>query len=651
MPSAQSGVAYAYLIAGAGGTLPYQWKIASGSLPQGFTLSSGGQLSGTTTQTGTFSFTAQVTDAGNTTTSKAFSLPVIVLPPTSGGNFDGPAELPRVYMQTSLANTPAPGTTIQVSAGGNFQNALNSASCGDTIELAAGATFSGVVTLPAKACDDLHWIIVRTSAPDSSLPPEGSRMTPCYGGVPSLPGRPSFNCSSSTKALAKVIYSQIAGSGPFKLAAGANHYRLLGLEIARAAGTGFIGPLISVTSGTVNHIVLDRVWLHGSPQDDTQTGMNFGGMTYAAVIDSYVDDFHCTSITGSCTDAHAVSGGNSSSNDGVFKITGNFLEASTEAILFGGGGATTTPTDMEIRQNHFFKPLTWKLGQPGYVGGTSGNPFMVKNHLELKNAQRVLIEGNIFENTWGGFSQNGYSILLTPKNQASGTTNICPICKVTDVTIRFNSISHAGAGISMANVPSDNGGIATAGERYSIHDDVLDDINSSFYNGSGSLFQVLSAWPTNVLNSISINHVTGFSDPKSRIIGLGNATTNPQMYGFYLKNSIIGQALYPIWSAGGTTNCAYYDVPLPSLTACFATWGFSYNAIIGTSSVNYPPSKWPVTNYFPSSPTSVQFVNYNNGNGGDYTLLSGSPYNNAGSDGKDLGADISAIQSATAGVY
>ncbi len=329
-------------------------------------------------------------------------------------------------------------------------------------------------------------------------------MTPCYGGVPSLPGRPSFNCSSSTKALAKVIYSQIAGSGPFKLAAGANHYRLLGLEIARAAGTGFIGPLISVTSGTVNHIVLDRVWLHGSPQDDTQTGMNFGGMTYAAVIDSYVDDFHCTSITGSCTDAHAVSGGNSSSNDGVFKITGNFLEASTEAILFGGGGATTTPTDMEIRQNHFFKPLTWKLGQPGYVGGTSGNPFMVKNHLELKNAQRVLIEGNIFENTWGGFSQNGYSILLTPKNQASGTTNICPICKVTDVTIRFNSISHAGAGISMANVPSDNGGIATAGERYSIHDDVLDDINSSFYNGSGSLFQVLSAWPTNVLNSISI---------------------------------------------------------------------------------------------------------------------------------------------------
>ncbi len=652
VPSAQSGVAYAYAIAGSGGTSPYQWKISSGSLPQGFALSSTGQLSGTTTQPGTFSFTVQVTDAGNSSASKAFSIPVAAAPTSTGGNYDGPAELPRVYMQSTMADTPAPGSTTLVSQGGNLQTALNNANCGDTIQLAAGATFSGVFTLPAKSCDDLHWIIVRTSAPDSSLPAEGSRMTPCYSGVTSLPGRPSFNCSSPTNALAKVIYAQIAGAGPFKLSAGANHYRLLGLEIARAPGTGFIGPLIAVTSGTADHIVVDRVWLHGSPQDDTQTGINLGGITYAAVVDSYIADFHCTSVTGSCTDAHAVSGGNSSTPGGPYQINGSFLEASTESILFGGGSATTTPADIEIRRNHFFKPLNWKSGQPGFVGGPSGNPFMVKNHLELKNAQRVLVEGNIFENTWGGFSQNGYSILLTPKNQAGANgTNLCPICEVTDVTIRYNTISHAGAGISMANVPSDNGGIATAGERYSIHDVTIDDINASLYVGSGTLFQVLSAWPTNVLNGITINHVTGFPDPKSRIIGLGNATTNPAMYGFYLKNSIIGQALYPIWSTGGTTNCAFSNVPLPSLTACFASYGFSYNAIIGTSTVNYAPSKWPTSNYFPSSASSVQFVNYNNGIGGDYHLLSSSPYKNAASDGKDMGADIDAIQSATAGAY
>ena len=62
-----------------------------------------------------------------------------------------------------------------------------------------------------------------------------------------------------------------------------------------------------------------------------------------------------------------------------------------------------------------YKPLTWKPDQPGFVGGTSGRPFIVKNLFELKNAQRVLFEGNILENTWGGFSQKGFAIVLTPK--------------------------------------------------------------------------------------------------------------------------------------------------------------------------------------------------------------------------------------------
>jgi hypothetical protein len=41
-------------------------------------------------------------------------------------------------------------------------------------------------------------------------------------------------------------------------------------------------------------------------------------------------------------------------------------------------------------------------------------------------------------------------------------------------------------------------------------------------------------------------------------------------------------------------------------------------------------------------------VNYNDGNGGDYHLLASSPYKNAGTDHKDLGADINALEAATA---
>ena len=581
------------------------------------------------------------------------TLALLVLAPTRAAwaSSDGPAQLPAISVQTAMANTPAPGLTVVVSAGGSVQTALNNANCGDTIKLAAGATFSGGFTLPAKACDDQHWIIVRTSAADTSLPAEGARMTPCYSGVASLPGRPSFNCSSAKNLLAKVIYPQTSGVGPFKLAAGANHYRLLGLEIARKAGTGFIGSLIS-TSGTANHIIVDRSWIHGSPKDDTQVALNFNGLTYAAVIDSYISDFHCASMTGSCTDAHAVGGGVGSYKSGPFRIAGNFLEASGENVMFGGGYATTTPTDIEILRNHFFKPMTWKPGQPGFVGGPTGTPFVVKNLMELKNAIRVLVEGNIFENNWGGFSQNGYAILLTPKNQAgSNGTNLCSICAVTDVTIRYNKISHSGAGISMANVRSDNGGVALAGARYSIHDDTLDDIRAGFFVGSGTLFQVFNDWPQNPLNQITINHVTGFSDPISKILSLGNRMTNPPMTGFIFTNNIVGQSSYPVWSVGGVTDCAIYNVPLASVNSCFITWRFNDNAVIATSVLNYPPSKWPGGNYFPTTAGVVQFVSFNGANGGDYHLLSTSPYSGVGSDGKDLGANISAIQAKIANVY
>src|ERR1039457_1481342 len=47
-------------------------------------------------------------------------------------NYDGPAELPRVIVHSSMANTPAPGSILSVNAGDDLQSALNNAQCGDT---------------------------------------------------------------------------------------------------------------------------------------------------------------------------------------------------------------------------------------------------------------------------------------------------------------------------------------------------------------------------------------------------------------------------------------------------------------------------------------------------------------------------------------
>src|SRR5208282_4846775 len=414
LTEAEVGAAYTFSLSATGGIPPYRWSVATGALPLGMQLQTSGGIAGTTATPGSYLFTVKATDsASNSVTQK---LILAVLPATNmSGNFDGPAELPRVYLNTTLANTPAPGATISVPAGGDLQTALDNASCGDTIELQAGATFSttGLLTFPAKACDSGHWIIVRTSTSDASLPPEGTRLTPCYAGVASLPGRPVFSCTKPQHLLATLTYAGI-GSGPITFANGANHYRLVGLEITRVAGNGkavtaLAGPEVD---GSMNWIVFDRCYIHGVPVEETRRGVELSGGTSIAVQDSYVSDFHCN-VKGTCTDSQAVSGGDGTLPSGPYRIVDNFLEASGENIIFGGGAATQTPADIEIRFNHFFKPMFWMPGQPGF----SKPAFIVKNNFELKNAQRVLFDSNVVEDTWGGFTQHGYSVVITPKNQ------------------------------------------------------------------------------------------------------------------------------------------------------------------------------------------------------------------------------------------
>jgi len=550
--------------------------------------------------------------------------------------YDGPAALPQVLISTAMTNTPAPGITTRVNSGGNLQAALNNVKCGDTIQLEAGATFAGQFTFPYKNCDDEHWIIVRTSSDDSLLPAQGSRLTPCYAGVSSLPGRPAFNCAWTRNVLAKLVMNRGGMSGPIVFASGANHYRLIGLEVTRVVGIGLVYALASPTPGTVtSKIIYDRNWFHGTTHDETTRGIQLGGSTHVAVIDSFFTDFHCIYSTGSCTDAQAINGGINTHPMGPYKIDDNFLEASGENILFGGGSATQTPADIEITHNYMFKPLIWMKGQPGYVGGSNGRPFIVKNLFELKNAKRVLLDSNVMENTWGGFSQAGFAILLTPKGNGS-----CPVCQVTDVTIRYNYVAHMGSGMVISNGLADDGEVPLDGGRYSIHDVIFDDINGTKFDGTNVFAQVSTRPGSPVLHDVTINHVTAFPSATSFLIG-DVLTADPKMKNFVFTNSIISTGRYPVWSTGtgGTSNCATHDSPLITFNACFSTYIFSHNALVASPS-EYPSSTWPTANFFPTSESVVDFVNYI---GGNFALLSTSPYKDAGTDGKDLGANVPVV--------
>jgi len=65
---------------GGSGPTPYTWKLVSGSLPSGLSLNNFGvysaQIAGTPKQTGTSTFTLQVTDGARDTAQQAFSLTI-----------------------------------------------------------------------------------------------------------------------------------------------------------------------------------------------------------------------------------------------------------------------------------------------------------------------------------------------------------------------------------------------------------------------------------------------------------------------------------------------------------------------------------------------------------------------------------------------
>jgi len=645
LPTGTEGTPYTATLHASGGKTPYQWKIASGSLPSGFELEApSGSISGLTSQNGKFSFTAVVSDAAGQSVSGKLAINITA---SSTGHFDGPAELPRVYVKSSLADTPSSGTVHAVKSGGNLQAALDTAKCGDTISLEAGATFEGSFSLPAKSCDDNHWIIIRTSAPDSALPPEGTRLTPCYAGVSSLPGRPRLSCASTKNVLAKIVFPGV-GSGPIIIADGANHYRLMGLEITRGTPKALVSNLVAnENNGTADHVIFDRSWIHGTAQDETTRGILLGGVTYAAVIDSYLSDFHCISGSGGCTDSQAIAGGCGSNPMGPYKIENNFLEGAAETIIFGGGPATVSPTDIEIRRNHMFKPMNWMKGTANFVGGRDNRPFIVKNAFELKNAQRVLLEGNIFDGAWGGFSQNGFAILLTPKNQAASTGNVCPACLVTDVTIRSSLIRHTASGLQIANTKSDNGGSPRDGQRYSIHDVIFADISGTTYHGSGVLAQVSSGPDVPILQNLKIDHITVLGVTTVFVFG-NDVKLNGQMHNFTFTNSITNAGVYPFTSAFGKTDCSMKASPAAVLGACFASFDFSHNALIALPKTT-PPSVWPDGNFFPENTGTVQLED-DNTNNWNYRLRSTSPYKRAGTDGKDLGASVDDISAAISGV-
>ncbi|HEX6177008.1 MAG TPA: Ig-like domain-containing protein [Thermoanaerobaculia bacterium] len=478
------------------------------------------------------------------------------------------------------------GTTINVPAGGNLQSAIDSARLGDTIVLAAGATYTGNYTLPAKTGSG--WIIIRSSAADSSLPAPGRRMTPLYASL-----LPKIVTPNSLPAI--------------QTAAGAHHYRFVAVEFTTSPGVTmnygliYFGTNWQTASEVPSQLILDRVYVHGQPTRNMRRGVALNS-AWTAVIDSYISECHEQGA-----DAQAVAGWN---GPGPFKIVNNYLEGSGENVLFGGQDpsiANLVPSDIEVRGNYVFKPLRWRVGHSTYAG----IEWTVKNSFELKNSRRVLVEGNIFENNWV-HGQNGFAILFTPRNQ-DGTA---PWSVVEDVTFTNNIVKNSTQGLNMFGWDDINSSQQT--RRVLVRNNLWENIDSR-------LFQV-----RNGTVDTTIDHNTCFHGDEMLV---GELAPN---VGFTFTNNIVPYNQYGMGGAGTWGNIG------ATLSTFFPSARVTGNVIEGGSSSGFPPG-----NYFAATWSAVGFVNLA---GGDYRLSSTSPYKNAGTDGKDVGADFGALNDATAGV-
>lgn len=564
----------------------------------------------------------------------------------TGPTSDGPAKMPEGCVYTSMDGSPSPGKVTYVASGGDIVSTVNAAKCGDTIQLAEGASFTltGDPSFPAKNCDSGHWITIRTSAPDSSLPAEHTRINPSYAGVASLSGRPAFS-GPNKKIMAKLL---VSGSGDIQIG---DHYRLIGLEITRPSDGTWHNALVGLAG---SHIILDRDWIHGdSTADTTHLVQTQDGADHVAIINSYMNDAHCNASKNVCSDSQDWSDGG---HGKVMKAFNNFMEASGESVLFGGAKAVIITSDVEIRLNHMFKPLTWNPLDKKYIG----TKFSVKNNFELKEGERIFLEGNIMENTWGGFTQKGANIVLTPKNSS------CSICYVSDVTLRYNYVLHGARGLELANGQSGSKW-SLGGYNYSIHDLVFDGMQYAecyecgyFLNEFNSAYSSTEPPPSaEVMHDVTLNHITivntGFLATGKTATGFmamsgppkGNKTATPRIDNFNVTNSIADAGNSGAYSSGGgSDNCSVGEKTVADKVSACWTGSSSLTSDLFVTDYTTSTITFPSGNFTASAWSKVGFVNFNNGDGGDYHLTTSSKYHNAGSDGKDLGADIDAVDSA-----
>ena len=532
-------------------------------------------------------------------------------------------------------------TTFNPMTAAAFTTALNNAQLGDTIILDADTTYVGQFTLPNKTTGS-GWITIQSSRLNL-LPTEGVRVTPADAvNMPNLQA-PGNNAPVLRTPPGNPLADPIIPGSP------SHHYKFIGIE--------FVGPkqedpvtkvpeqqnltaLINLGTDTMaqstiesvpHHLIFDRTYMR--PYEPTAHIRRAFALNsaYTDIINSTIEEIHEPG-----SDSQAIGGWNGL---GPYNIINNRLEGASENIMFGGATNRMpgrVASDIVIRGNHIIKPLHWR----------SLN-YNVKNLFELKHGSNVLLEGNILENCWVQ-GQTGVAIVLK-----LGDYNVSPQNVTENVVIRNNIIRHA------------NGAVALQGRDYasnspeglvrdiSFVNNIFEDINGTWSDagtGSGTFNIYLTHGPKNV----TFDHNVFFNKGTLMEVDTNSATYENENFKF--KNNIIGHGQYGLRSSIGTGNNTFnayftdagHEFVKNVLVDVNYVYRNSYTARPNNFLIVSPNNDSDADGFTPD-PQLWNNVGFTDMAGGNYRLAPASPYNNAATDGTDIGPDMDAIAHATAG--
>jgi hypothetical protein len=288
-------------------------------------------------------------------------------------------------------------------------------------------------------------------------------------------------------------------------------------------------------------------------------------------------DGRCTEIHQPNADSHCLL---SISGPGPFLYENNLLEAASENIMFGGGDPSVVglvPSDITIRGNLIRKNPAWKsIGTP-----TQSGSYLIKLLIEAKNASRALVEYNKLDGVWED-GQTGYAIALKSVNQHGG----CRWCRVTDWTIRHNTIVNVGAGFGFAGAPEPSPVDSTL-RRVRVEGNWIDSLNVGIYTGDQR--GVLLGWQARDIQFIGNTWASGNYGREAFILARDDDST--AVFNLRFDRNIMPIGVYG-WSAAkiGEGSTALNSVAIVGYRSMLN------NVFIGAARPNYPAStRWTNT--------------------------------------------------------